>query len=90
MLQDSTIGMGKEIFFLHGNKPRLLRKPGFSFKGKKILVVDDVCNSGKTIEKAKNALRGAKVKALAVNCMNKKADLRLFSYRACVSFPWKR
>ena len=73
-----------------GNKPKLLKKPGFLFKGKKILIVDDVCNSGKTIAETKNALKGAKTKSLAINCMNKKTDFCLFNYRVCVGFPWKK
>ena len=69
--------------------PVLLKNLDFNCALKKILLVDDFCNSGKTFELAKKALaKASSVKALAVNCRNKKADFCLFDFQNCVDFSW--
>ncbi len=56
-------------------------------KGKRILLVDDVSVSGKTLEAAKRALAGNEVKTLT---LKGKADYVLFpEIRECVRWPWK-
>jgi uncharacterized protein len=55
--------------------------------GKRILLVDDVSVSGKTLEKAKELLDGYDVTTLT---MKGKADYVLFpEIRDCVRWPWK-
>ncbi len=56
-------------------------------KGKKILLVDDVSVSGKTLETAKKHLEGYNVETLT---MKGKADYVLFpEIKDCVMWPWK-
>jgi len=56
-------------------------------KHKKILLVDDVSVSGKTLNAAKALLRDYQVTTFA---LKGKADLALFTdIRECVNWPWK-
>jgi len=66
-------------------QPRLVKKIDFSCRGKKILLVDDVCKTNATFDAAKRYLKDAKVvKTLAVNG---KADYHLYD-EECFKFPW--
>lgn len=66
--------------------PKLTKKFNIKLKSKRILIVDDVSRTGKTLEKAKNILKGNKVKAFV---LNGKADYNLFNSKECVRFPWR-
>ena len=67
------------------DKPRLLEEIDFSFKGKKILLVDDRVKTGTTLEFAKELLSDAAlVRTLAVNGI---ADYCLYN-ETCFRFPW--
>ena len=67
--------------------PKLLHKPEWDLKGKRILLVDDVSVSGKTMNAALEQLQGFNVKTLA---MKGKADFVLFpEIKDCVKWPWK-
>jgi len=69
------------------SEPRVLQKPGGELRGKRILLVDDVSVSGKTMNKALEQLEGLDVKTLA---MKGKADYVLFpEIIECVQWPWK-
>jgi hypoxanthine phosphoribosyltransferase len=69
------------------SEPRVLQKPGGELRGKRILLVDDVSVSGKTMNKALEQLEGLDVKTLA---MKGKADYVLFpEIKDCVKWPWK-
>ena len=69
-------------------EPVVTRIPdGLTLKGKKILLVDDVSVSGKTLQTARELLKGHDVKTLT---MKGKADYVLFpEIRDCVQWPWK-
>lgn len=68
-------------------EPVLLKKPEMDLKGKKVLLVDDVSVSGKTMAAALKQLEGFDVKTLA---MKGKADFVLFpEIKDCVKWPWK-
>ena len=68
-------------------EPRVLEKPKWNPEGKKILLVDDVSVSGKTMNAALELLKGYDVKTLA---MKGKADYVLFpEIKDCVKWPWK-
>jgi uncharacterized protein len=68
-------------------QPKLLQKPGGDLEGKKILLVDDVSVSGKTMQAALEQLKGLHVKTMA---MKGKADYVLFpEIKDCVKWPWK-
>jgi uncharacterized protein len=68
-------------------EPKLLRKPLGELEGKRILLVDDVSVSGKTMQAALAQLGGLNVKTLA---MKGKADYILFpEIKDCVLWPWK-
>jgi hypoxanthine phosphoribosyltransferase len=74
------------------NKPRfddarLLEEAPFPFTGKRLLLVDDVCRTGKTLARARAYLAGNAVKTLLVNGA---ADYRLFETEECLRMPWKR
>jgi len=67
------------------DKPKLMEKIDFEFKGKRILLVDDRVKTGTTLEFAKELLSEAKsVKTLAVNGI---ADYCLYN-ETCFRFPW--
>lgn len=69
------------------DEPRVLQKPMWDLEGKRILLVDDVSVSGKTMNTALEQLRGLNVKTLA---MKGKADYVLFpEISDCVKWPWK-
>ncbi len=68
-------------------KPKVLQTPEWNPEGKKILLVDDVSVSGKTMNAALGQLKGHNVKTLA---MKGKADYVLFpEIKDCVKWPWK-
>ena len=69
------------------DEPVVLQKPHWNLTGKKILLVDDVSVSGKTMKAALKQLEGFNVKTLA---MKGKADFVLFpEIKDCVKWPWK-
>jgi uncharacterized protein len=70
------------------NSPVIVSKPGgVDLKGKKILLVDDVSVTGKTMQAALNELKGFNVKTFA---LKGKADYVLFpDIKDCVKWPWK-
>lgn len=69
------------------DEPKLLQKPFGQLDGKRILLVDDVSVSGKTMNAALQQLKGLDVKTLA---MKGKADYVLFpEIKDCVKWPWK-
>jgi len=69
------------------DEPKVLEKPDWKLDGKKILLVDDVSVSGKTMNAALDLLKGYDVKTLA---MKGKADYVLFpEIKDCVKWPWK-
>jgi hypoxanthine phosphoribosyltransferase len=69
------------------DEPKVLYQPLWNLTGKRILLVDDVSVSGKTINAALEILKGYNVKTLA---MKGKADFVLFpEIKDCVKWPWK-
>jgi len=69
------------------DEPKVLEKLHENLEGKRILLVDDVSVSGKTMNKALEQLKGLSVKTLA---MKGKADYVLFpEIKDCVKWPWK-
>ena len=69
------------------DEPKVLFQPEWNLQGKKILLVDDVSVSGKTMETARNQLKEYTVKTLA---MKGKANYVLFpEIKDCVKWPWK-
>lgn len=67
--------------------PQMLSKPSWQLDGKRILLVDDVSVSGKTMNTALEILKDYKVKTCA---MKGKADFVLFpEIKDCVKWPWK-
>lgn len=69
------------------DEPILLKNIEMDLTGKRILLVDDVSVSGKTMNAALELLKGQNVKTLA---MKGKADYVLFmDIKDCVKWPWK-
>lgn len=67
--------------------PVILHKPLWKLDGKRILLVDDVSVSGKTMNAALEQLKGYNMKTLA---MKDTADFVLFpDIKDCVKWPWK-
>jgi uncharacterized protein len=68
--------------------PAVINRPDGPFpSGKKILLVDDVSVSGKTLHTASDLLAGNQVLTLT---LKGKADFVLFpEIRDCVKWPWK-
>lgn len=67
-------------------EPILIKTNKLKLKNKKILLVDDVSRTGKTLNKAKSILKGNKIKTFVVNG---KADYYILNKEECVRFPWK-
>lgn len=65
-------------------EPKLM-KPFKKIKNKKILLVDTISRTGKTLEKAKQLLKGNKIKSFVING---KADYSVIDSKACVLMPW--
>ncbi|MCK5138559.1 MAG: phosphoribosyltransferase [Nanoarchaeota archaeon] len=59
----------------------------FSLSSNKILLVDDVSRSGKTIATAKRYLRGNNISTFVVNG---NGDYSLFKEKGCIVLPWKK
>ncbi len=59
----------------------------FKIKNKKILIVDDVSRTGKTLEAAKRFLKGNRVKTFVING---KADYSIFNTKECLIMPWTK
>jgi len=71
----------------HENPLVLNLPPGLELEGKRVLLVDDVSVSGKTMNTALGLLKGYNVKTLT---MKGKADYVLFpEVTDCVMWPWK-
>ncbi len=69
------------------DNPKVLQKASWNLDGKRILLVDDVSVSGKTMNAALEQLKGLDVKTCA---MKGKADFVLFpEIKDCVKWPWK-
>lgn len=69
------------------DEPKVLHQPHWPLEGKRILLVDDVSVSGKTMNAAREILKDFDVKTLA---MKGKADYVLFpEIKDCVKWPWK-
>lgn len=66
--------------------PKLMREMDFSVQGKKVLIVDDVSRSGKSLEYAKSLLSEADT--LKTFVVNGNADYFLYD-EECFKFPWK-
>jgi hypoxanthine phosphoribosyltransferase len=66
--------------------PLLLRGVEFGFQGKRILLCDDVSNSGATLQAASAALPGASISTLVISG---KADFSLLGpHDRCIRWPW--
>ncbi len=63
--------------------PKLIKT--LKIKNKKILLVDDVSRTGKTLRTAKKLLKENKVKTFVING---KADYSLYNSKECFKFPW--
>ena len=69
------------------DSPKVLSIPDWQLIGKRILLVDDVSVSGKTMNSALDLLQGYNVKTFV---MKGKADFVLFpEIKVCVRWPWK-
>jgi hypoxanthine phosphoribosyltransferase len=76
----------------HENKPRypdarLLEAGPAPFPGKRVLLVDDVSRSGRTLARAREFLSASTVQTFLVNG---KADFSLYDTAECLRMPWKR
>ena len=65
--------------------PKLIKKFDTKIKNMKILLVDDISKTGKTIGYAKKLLNNNKIKTFVING---NADYSLFNYKECIDWPW--
>lgn len=69
-------------------RPLLLKPVDFDWAGKRILLCDDVSNSGATLKTAAECLPGAMISSLVISG---KADISLFGpHDRCIAWPWSR
>lgn len=66
---------------------KLTEEMDFSVKGKRVLLVDDVSRTGKTIIKAEQVLDSDDIDSFVVNG---EADINMFNEQSCILMPWKR
>jgi uncharacterized protein len=66
---------------------RLEEKKKNTIFGKRILLVDDVARSGKTLKKARAYLTGNRIKTCVING---EADYSFYNETECIKMPWKR
>ncbi len=66
---------------------RLVEESDFPVRGRRVLLVDDVSRTGKTLSRAVHYLAGNDVKTFLVNG---RADYSLFETDECLLMPWKR
>ncbi len=66
-------------------KEPILKKPFKKITNKKILLVDTISKTGKTLSKAKEILIGNKTTTFVING---KADYSLFNFKKCIEWPW--
>ena len=86
-LQVMTLNYRDEQNVPRYESPKGVNKPHWNLEGKRILLVDDVSVSGKTMNAALEQLDGYNVKTLAIKG---KADFVLFpEIKDCVKWPWK-
>jgi uncharacterized protein len=76
----------------HENKPRfpdarLLEDGPAPFPGKKVLLVDDVSRTGRTLARAREFLSKSSVMTFL---LNGEADFSLYNTPECLRMPWKR
>ncbi len=63
----------------------LLERNEFPIKDKKILIVDDVSRTGKTLKKAKEYLKGNTIKTFTING---EGDYSFYNQEECLLMPW--
>ncbi|MCW0482629.1 phosphoribosyltransferase [Gaoshiqia sediminis] len=88
-LQIITLNYRDETNTPQREEPLIIRglAPGQDLNGKKILLVDDVSVSGKTMQQAISALGLPNIQTFA---LKGKADYVLFpEVKECVKWPWK-
>lgn len=67
-------------------RPRLMQKPAGDAAGKRILLVDDVSVSGKTLAEARKLLEGSEITTFV---LKGNADIVVFpEVERCVDWPW--
>jgi len=59
------------------------------FEGQKVLIVDDVSNSGATLEAVKNAVLAAGAREARTFVLFGKSDFASRPFEGCVRFPWE-
>ena len=74
---------------------KILEDGPFPFKGKVILLVDDVSRTGRTIGRAREYLAGNMIRTFLLNGASgggspAMADYQLFNTEECLRMPWKR
>lgn len=81
-----TLNYRDELNIPRYDSPKVLEKGNWDLTGKRVLLVDDVSVTGKTMDAALDQLKGHNVKTCA---MKGKADFVLFpEIKECVDWPW--
>ncbi len=73
-------------------EPKLIRTSKLNLKSRRVLIVDDVVRTGKSLEKAKKLCereKPANISTLVLGAESKEsADYVLYETKACVVLPW--
>ena len=75
----------KKIKLLNSKNSKGFEKSKTFQNNKKILLLDTISKTGKTLEKAKQLLKNNKVKTFVING---KADYSLYNFKECIEWPW--
>ncbi len=68
--------------------PRLINGPLQETNGLHVLLVDDVCSTGATLNKASKELQAAEITTMVISG---EADISLFgAHDRCIRWPWSR
>ena len=62
---------------------------GQGFQGMRVLIIDDISNSGATLDAVKRAVLSTGASDAATFCLLGKSDLSNRPFEGCVKFPWE-
>ena len=71
------------------DEPKIEMRGIADLKGKRMLIVDDVCNTGATLDAVKAAIASAGAKGIKTFVYAGKADFSCRPFERCLVFPWE-
>lgn len=86
--------VGYDSYNDKGKQKKLKRiTPKLNLKGKNILLIDDIVDSGKTLERALKDLKGNKITSISLHCTNHSKvipDFWIHNTSNWIIYPWEQ